>query len=123
MYLKTRLFNKLLWNQNKEKGQQMKLKAVFAATPFFFLLAFLPIYGQGTNGLVDSFANNTALSEGVKLSKKKKFDQASKNFEESSKFWQAHHTSSLYLTILNDVTNNRLKKKNAANIFKAVMKN
>lgn len=98
----------------------MKLKVTLAATPFFFLLAFLPIYSQGSNGLVDSFANNTALSEGVKLSKKKKFDPARKKFEESSRFWQAHHTSSLYLTILNDVTNNRLKKKNAANIFKAV---
>jgi len=98
----------------------MKLIATFAATPVFFLLAFLPIYSQGTNGLADSFANNTALSEGVKLSKKKKFDQARKKFEQSSRFWQVHHTASLYLTILNDVANNRLKKKNAENIFKAI---
>jgi len=30
-----------------------------------------------------------------------------------------NHTSSLYLTILDDIKNNRLKKKAAANIFKA----
>ena len=98
----------------------MKLKATFAATPFLILIAFLPIYGQATNGSADSFANSTALSEGVKLSKNKKLDQARKKFKESSRFWQVNHTSSLYLTILNDVDNKRLQKKNAANIFKAV---
>lgn len=99
----------------------MKLKTTFAATLFvLLLLPYLPVLGQDTNGSVDSFADNTALSEGVKLAKSKKLDQAGKKFEESSRFWQINHSSSLYLTILDDVKNNRLKKKNAANIFKAV---
>ncbi len=99
----------------------MKLKTTFAANLFFFLLLpYLFVHGQGTNGSVDSFGDNSALSEGVKLAKNKKLDQAGKKFEESSRFWQINHTSSLYLGILDDVKNNRLKKKHAANIFKAV---
>ena len=98
----------------------MKSKTAFAATLFFFvLLPYLSVHGQSTNGSADSFADNTALSEGVKLAKSKKLEQAGKKFEESSRFWQVNPTSSLYLTILDDVNNNRLKKKHAANIFKA----
>jgi len=58
----------------------MKLKTTFAATLFvLLLLPYLPVHGQGTNGTVDSFADNSALSEGVKLAKSKKLDQAERS--------------------------------------------
>ncbi|MFQ5605798.1 MAG: tetratricopeptide repeat protein [bacterium] len=63
------------------------------------------------------------LADGVELGKKKKFQQAASKFERALDSWQTYHHARLYLQIIEDQSNELIKNKYAAEIFKSVHEN
>ena len=63
---------------------------------------------------------NSAITDGIKYGRKKKFEKAKENFKEVLQYWQYHAGAALYIRIIDDALSTKIKKKNASNIFKAI---
>jgi len=77
-------------------------------------------YGQKARPEDDSFLTNSALTDGLDLAARKKFDQARTEFAKMLAYWQTYHTATLYVRIVDDVRDKTIKKKVAEKLFKAI---
>ncbi len=91
-------------------------------TLVLFSLLATNLYAQnGQAGADESILPNSAIPEGVKFAKSKKFDKAREQFAGALAFWQHYPLAALYLQVLTDLDNGVIKKKEASEMFKAVL--
>ncbi len=96
---------------------------------FLAILSLLVVYNLCLNKVTAQNMDETTdastlaqetLFDGIKLAKSKKLTKAAAQLEASKNYWQFHNSSLLYLTIIDDVNNEVIKKKTAVEIFKSV---
>jgi len=86
-----------------------------------FLFSFnVSGFGQTAAPHEDAFLTDSALTDGIELAARKKFDQARTKFSKMLAFWQTYHTAALYVQIADDVKDKRFNKKAAGKLFKAI---
>ncbi len=83
-------------------------------------LPTLPAHAQNGKADKQTWQPTTALEEGIERARKKDLKKAALNFQEALNHWQLHAVARLYLQVLKDAENKRLKKKEAVELFKSV---